>query len=218
MLKSFSIRTVVVLALVFSGCSGRRAPEGQPPLPVATVRTATMDVTPGLKLLARIELPDGFTPAPFSFPMWLQSGKEVGVAGIVKGRAVVMGYGGAGWSSERVIAEDGGAGLADGHIVDLSPSPDGMALAMAVEYPAQKRIDVMVRDLISAGNAHSVSSFDGEFDGASIGWVDQFTIALALRGHEGAQARPASDGSAKIAESGLYLVAINGMVTADFLK
>ena len=222
MLKSFSIRAAVVLALALAGCSARHPQERQPPLPTATVRTATMDVTPGLKLLARIELPDGFTPSPLYPPMWLQTGKEVGVAGTIKGRSVIMGYSGPAWHNERVIAEDGGAGAKDGHIVDAWPSPDGMAMALAVVKPGEGRLDVVVRDLISAGNGHPVSSFDGEFDGASVAWVDEFTVALALRAHQSAAAPAVADGEAAAsarhnASSGLYLIAINGMVTADFL-
>lgn len=223
MVKSLSIGAAAMLALTLAACSARHPQQHHLPLPTATVRTATMDVTPGLKLLARIELPDGFTPAPFYPPMWLQTGKEVGVAGLVKGKSIIMGYGGPAWRTERVIAADGGPGAGDGHIVDVSPSPDGMALALAVEHPAEKRLDVVVRDLISAGNGHPVSSFDGEFDGASIGWVDQFTIALALRAHEEAPGSATADGEASPApkgraSSGLYIIAINGMVTADFLK
>jgi hypothetical protein len=219
MTKSFVIGAALLLALSLAGCSAAR-PQ-QPPLPIATVRTATMDVTPGLKLLARIELPDGFTPSPSYEPMWLQSGKEVGVAGTVQGRSMVVGYSGAAWGTERMIAEDAGAGIKDGHIVDVAPSPDGMALALAVVDSHDKRLDVVVRDLIAAGDGHPVSSFDGEFDGASVGWVDQFTIALALRRRETTAPAATADGqgppAAAQASSGLYLIAINGMVTADFL-
>lgn len=223
MLKSFSTSAAILLALSLAGCSAKRPQERQPPLPTVTVRTATMDVTPGLKLLARIELPDGFTPSPFYPPMWLQSGKEVGVAGTVKGRSIIAGYGGPAWRNERVIAEDGGPGAKNGHIVDASPSPDGMAIALAVVNPAEKRLDVVVRDLISAGGGHPVSSFDGEFDEASVGWVDEFTVALALRAREGEAPSAVADGEAPTtakpaASSGLYLIAINGMVTAEFIK
>jgi hypothetical protein len=223
MLKSLSTCAAILLALTLAGCSAKNPQERQPPLPTATVRTATMDVTPGLKLLARIELPDGFTPSPLYPPMWLQSGKEVGIGGTVKGRAVIMGYSGTAWRTERIIAEDGGIGARDARIIDAAPSPDGMALAMAVVNPAQHRVDLMVRDLIAASDGHPVSSFDGEFDSASVGWVDEFTIALALRAHEPNPSPAAADGESPAvgnagAASGLYLIAINGMVTADFLK
>jgi hypothetical protein len=220
MTKAFAIGAALLLALSCAGCSAAR-PQ-QPPLPVVTARTATMDVTPGLKLLARIELPDGFTPSPSYPPMWLQSGKEIGVAGTVQGRSMVVGYSGAAWGTERILAQDGGAGIKDGHIVDVAPSPDGMTLALAVADSHDKRVEVVVRDVIAAGDGHPVSTFGGDFDGASVGWVDQFTIALALRRRETTVTAATADGrgappAAAQASSGLYLIAINGMVTADFL-
>ena len=76
---------------------------------------------------------------------------------------------------ERVIAEDGGIGAPDGSLVDLAASPDGMVLALAVVNSKEKRLDVVTRDVISEGAANPVSSFDGEFESASIGWLGDFT-------------------------------------------
>ncbi len=64
--------------------------------------------------------------------MWLQTGDEIAVAGSVNGRSVIVGYGESAWQSRRVIAEDGGTGAPNGHIVDVAPSPDGLTLALAV--------------------------------------------------------------------------------------
>src|ERR1700733_8387920 len=125
MLRSFLaiLATAILLALAVIGCSTRQA---KPTLPVVTVRTATMNITPGIEGLTRIALPNGFLPSPDYPPMWLQSGQEVAIIGSRNGRAVVMGYGGAGYRTQRVIAEDGGIGALGGKLIDFAANPDGM--------------------------------------------------------------------------------------------
>jgi len=216
----------LTLALVcgFAACS---SPPTKPPLPTEVVRTATMNITPGIEVLARVALPDGFAPSPDYPPMWLQSGQEVAIIGTRNGQAMVMGYGGSGYRSARVIAEDGGIGASDARMVDFAADPDGMVLALAEVSTEAKRLDVVTRDVISAGAASPVSSFDGEFDSASLAWLGDFTIPLALRSHADAlmeaprdqlglvrgQAAPAPGAS-----SGLYTITVSGAVTTGYLK
>lgn len=226
MLRSFLPILAVTIALSFGaiGCSTQKAPG--PPLPTESVRTATMDITPGIEVLARIALPDGLVPSPDYPPMWLQAGKEVAVVGTHDGHAMVMGYSGTGYRTSRVIAEDGGIGAPDGRIVDLAASPDGMVLALAVTNLKEKRLDVVTRDLISEGAANPVSSFDGEFESVSIGWLGEFTIPLALRAQTADQptqtplaATPDSTSAPlALASSGLYIVNLSGVVTTGYLK
>ena len=212
------------LALALVSCSTQKQPGRT--LPTEVIRTATMNVTPGVEVLARVALPDGFLPAPDYPPMWLQSGKEVAIVGTRSGHAVVMGYGGTGYRTERVIAEDGGVGAPDGSIVDLAASPNGMVLALAVKNQKEKRVDLVTRDLISAGAATPVSTFDGEFESASVGWLGDFTVPLALRasgnGEKSAEAPAANAESAPAsvaaASSGLYIVNLSGVVTTGYLK
>ena len=224
MFRSFlSFAVICVIAFTAAGCSTQK-PQGKRPLPVANVRTATMDITPGLEVLARIPLPGDFAPSPDYSPMWLQSGKEVAIVGTRAGHTVVFGYGGAAFGVPRVIAEDGGIGAPDGNIVDVAPSPDGMVLALAVYNPKDQRLDVVARDVISDAGAHPVSSFDGDFDIASVGWINQFTIGLALRVRAPDDAAisdrnaPTTLAIAAPASSGLYPIVINGPVTAGYLK
>jgi hypothetical protein len=218
-----SLRAILVaIAITVPGCSTQ---EQKPALPVVNVVTATMNVTAGIEVVARLALPDGFAPSPDYPPMWLQAGKEVAVAGTLKDHTVVMGYGGDGYQTARVIAEDGGIGAPDGSIVDLAPSPDGMMLALAVVSAKDKRLDVVTRDLISASAATPVSSFDGEFETASIAWLSNFTIPLALRARELTLKTPAgaSDTISRLpaapplsASSGLYTIGISGAVTTGY--
>jgi hypothetical protein len=228
MLRSFLPIFAITLALTFGavGCATQKPPGGNS-LPTETIRTATMNITPGIEVLARVALPDGFVPVPDYPPMWLQAGKEVAVAGTRAGHTMVMGYGGTGYRTARVIAEDGGVGAPDGSIVDLAVSPDGMVLALAVNKAQNKRLDVVTRDVISEGAANPISSFDGEFESVSIGWLGQFVIPLALRApaeSEAAQApatAPPDSTSAPIAagaSSGLYTVNMSGVVTTGYLK
>jgi hypothetical protein len=222
MLRSFLaiLATAILLALGVIGCSTRQT---KPTLPVVTVRTATMDITAGIEVLTRVALPDGFVPSPDYPPMWLQSGQEVAVIGSRNGRAVVMGYGGSGYRSARVIAQDGGIGAPNGKLIDFAPSPDGMVLALAAVEANPARLDVVTRDIISAGAASPVSSFDGDFDSASIGWLDDFTIPVALRAH--ASDEPPRDRlgimpvppPSSSASSGLYTINVSGAVTTGYL-
>jgi hypothetical protein len=184
-----------------------------------------MDITPGIEVLSHVALPDGFVPSPEYPPMWLQSGQEVGIAGTRNGHAIIIGYSGDGYRTERVIAEDGGIGAPDGRIVDFAANADGMVLALAVADAKQPRLDVITRDVISAGAASPVSSFDGTFESVSIGWLGDFTIPLALQAREAEP--PTRDRMGFVnapppptsgASSGLYTINVSGAVTTGYLK
>src|SRR5262249_44448848 len=134
-------------------------------------------------------MPDGFIPVAGRPPMWLQNGTEVGVVGTIKDHITVIGLSGTDWHDQRVIAAEVGEGAEEqGSIIDLAPSPDGMTLAMTVAVPSANRLDVGLRDLIASGPGHPVATFDGIYDVASIGWLNNSALALALRPH--AEATP----------------------------
>jgi hypothetical protein len=223
MSRSLSTAALFLLAVGAVACSTAAKPH---PPPVVTVRTATLDITPRVKVLTRVRLPDGFVPLASAGPMWLEGGKEIAIIGARAGRTVILGYGGAGWRTGRVIAADGAPGLGGGAIVDAAASPGGMAIALAVVNPKQKRVNVVVRDLIArGGSGHSVASFNGVFQSASVGWLDQVTIALALGPSPAAASTPAESAPAvadkqasQSSAPGLYLIQINGMVTAELVK
>lgn len=226
MLRSFLPIFALTIALLFGaiGCATQKPPAN--PLPTESVRTATMNITPGIEVLARIALPEGFVPSPDYPPMWLQAGKEIAIVGTRNGQAAIMGYSGIGYRTTRIIAEDGGIGAPDGRIVDLAASPDGMVLALAVTNTKENRLDVVIRDLISEGAANPVSSFDGDFESVSIGWLGEFTIPLALRAQPAEQpAAPSLAASPEatpapraLASSGLYTINMSGVVTTGYLK
>jgi hypothetical protein len=227
MLRSFLSLTVIATAfsVAIMGCSAKSPPAK--PLPVVTVRTATMNVTPGIEVLARIALPDGFVPAPDYPPVWLQGGKEVAVAGTRNGHSMVVGYGGAAYLTARVLAEDGGIGAPDGNIVDVAASPDGMMLALAVAHPNLKSLDVVLRDVISPTGAHPISNYGGDFESVSIGWLNDFTVPLALRSRTADPASISENSALAVsssrkpeapASSGLYIINTSGVVTAGYIK
>jgi hypothetical protein len=230
MLRSFLPTFTVAIALTFGvvSCS-TQTPHSS--LPLATVRTATMDITPGIEVLTRVALPDGFVPSADYPPMWLQAGQEVGIVGTQNGHALVMGYGGIGYRTARVIAQDGGVGAPDASIVDLAPSPNGMVLALAVANSKERRLDVVTRDLISEGAASPVSNFDGDFDSVSIGWLSEFNASLALRAHleseaaresatvpDSAPTPESNPAPSPAASSGLYVINLSGVVTTGYMK
>src|ERR1700730_11847870 len=109
MLRSFLPIPAIAIALTLTvvSCSTQNAEQGKTALPTETVRTATMNITPGIEVLTHVALPDGFVPSPDYPPIWLQAGKEVAITGTRNGHTVVIGYGGTGYRTERVIAEDG---------------------------------------------------------------------------------------------------------------
>jgi hypothetical protein len=185
-----------------------------------------MNITPGIEVLTRVALPDGFVPAAQYPPLWLQAGTEVAVVGVRNKRTIVMGYGGPGYRDARIIAEDGGIGAPDGVILDLAPSPDGMVLALAVMNPSKEQLAVVTRDVISEGAANPVSVFDGEFESVSLGWLDDFTIPVELRARNAspapveASSAPSDSAHPAVAgaSSGLYMITNSGIVTTGYQK
>src|ERR1019366_2072739 len=71
----------------------------------------------------------------------------------------------------------------EGTIADLAASPNGLTLATAMVAPGGNRVDVIIRDLIATGAGTVIASFNGPYDSISMHWVNNATIALALRRH-----------------------------------
>src|SRR5262249_55072206 len=113
MFRSVPTLLILGIAITIAACSTQKTP-AKPIVPVALVRTATMNVTAGIQVLARIDLPEGFAPAAEYPPMWLRNGEEIGVVGERGGHTVVMGYLTNASHEARVLAEDNGVGAPDG--------------------------------------------------------------------------------------------------------
>ena len=207
-----SVIALAALALAFcpAGCSLLRRPKPPkpPPAPLFQARTATLAITAGISLLAKIALPPGFAPAVGYPPMWLQHGMEIAVAGEVEGKTVVLGFSGANLANRRVLAQDFGASAAAGVIVDIAASPDGTSLATAVSQPQNNRIVVFLRDLTSRSDAegHVLASVDGSFALVHLTWLDSAALGLALRA-PALNTEPAGAGGATSdALDGLYVI------------
>jgi hypothetical protein len=207
-----SVIALVALALAFcpAGCSFLRRPKPPkpPPAPLFEARTATLAITAGISVLAKIALPPGFAPAAGYPPMWLQRGMEIGVAGEVEGKTVVLGFSGAKLANRRVLAEDFGAGAAAGVVVDIAASPDGSSLATAVSQSQNNRIVVFLRDLTSPSDAegHALASVDGSFPLVHLTWLDSATLSLALRAPAPNTEPAAAGGALSDALDGLYVI------------
>jgi len=225
MSRSFFI--ALCLALAAASCSTVLQP--RPPSPPPRLEaTATLTITAGVSVLASSPLPQGLAPAAGQPPLWLQNGTEIGVVGTTQGHIVVLGYGGPDWRSERVLAAETGADAAEeGTIVDLAASPDGMTLATAVVPHGERRLDIILRDLIAVGAGHSIMSFDGAYDSVSMSWLNSQTIALALRAHPEPPPPPAPTNSAPGAPppetplkpaDGLQLIVVSGPGSVAPLK
>src|ERR1700722_2755704 len=177
---------ILILALTvvsFASCStSEPAPKPGPPPFVA--RSTTLAVTNGIKVLTNVAMPSGFAPIPTRPPIWMQNGEEIGVVGTQGGHTIMYGLGGAAWRTGRILAaETGPAAAEEGTIADVAASPNGLTLATAMVAPGGDRVDVIVRDLIETGPGNAISNFNGRYDSVSISWLNDATIALALRAH-----------------------------------
>jgi hypothetical protein len=174
---------ILTLTAVSLGSCSTTAPPKPAPAPFVAHST-TLQVTNGIKVLTYVEMPPGFAPIPARPPLWLQGGEEIGVVGTQTGHTVMYGLSGPGWRKGRILAAESGPGAAEeGTIADLAPSPNGLTLATAIVAPDGNRVDVIVRDLIATGAGSAIASFNGRYDCISMSWLNDATIALALRQH-----------------------------------
>jgi hypothetical protein len=178
--------SVLILILVFvvslGSCSTTSPPKPTPPTFVA--HSTTLAVTNGVKVLTYVEMPQGFAPIPAHPPLWLQAGEEIGVVGTQAGHTIMYGLSGSEWRTGRILAaETGPAAAEEGTIADLAASPNGLTLATAMVAPDGNRVDVIVRDLIATGAGSVIARFNGRYDCISMSWLNDATIALALRQH-----------------------------------
>jgi hypothetical protein len=180
MSKSVLIVTLALAAASLASCStanGRKSIP--PPLPG---RSTTLEVTKGIKVLTNVEMPEGFEPIATRPPIWLQQGEEIGVIGTQAGHTIMYGLGGAAWRTGRILAAETGPAAAEkGTIEDLAANPNGLTLATAMVAPDGNRVDVIIRDLIATGPGNVIASFNGRYDSISMSWLNNATIALALR-------------------------------------
>ena len=180
--RSVLILILALTAVSVASCSSAKPPAPAPPPFVA--HSATLDVTAGLKVLTNVQMPEGFAPIATRPPIWLEEGDEIGVIGTQSGHTIMYGLGGTGWRNGRILAAETGPGAAEeGSIADIAVSPNGLTLASAVVVPGANRVDVVIRDLIATGAGNVIASFNGEYDSISMSWLNNATIALALRAH-----------------------------------
>jgi hypothetical protein len=189
-------RSVLILILAFTvvsvaSCS-TSTPAPKPGPPPFVARSTTLAVTTGIKVLTNVAMPSGFAPIPTRPPIWMQNGEEIGVVGTQAGHTIMYGLGGAAWRTGRILAaETGPAAAEQGTIADLAVSPNGLTLATAMVAPGGDRVDVIIRDLIASGSGSPIEEFNGRYDSISLRWLNDSTIALALRLHRG---EPADSG------------------------
>lgn len=181
---------------------GKATPAVSPP-PYAA-RTATLEITAGLKVAGVVSLPADFEPDMSRAPLWLGGGSEFGVLGTRDGNGMMLGIGGVGLSSQRVVLEDDGDGAAE-RLLDVAISRDGRRLATAMAAGSIDRLDINLADASNPDKSHRIASLDGQFDSAQLTWLTSGKLALVAHG-----AAPANDqvGSkaATVPISGLYLI------------
>ncbi len=175
----------MILALAAVSVASCSTANAHKPAPAPFVgRSTTLEVTHGIKVLTNVQMPDGFAPIPTRPPIWLRQGDEIGIVGTQAGHTIMYGLGGAAWRTGRILAAETGPAAAEvGTIADLAASPNGLTLATAMVAPGGNRVDVIIRDLIATGAGNVIAGFNGQYDSISMNWLNNATIALALRRH-----------------------------------
>jgi hypothetical protein len=226
--RSVLILILALLAACLGGCSSTTPPKAGPPPFLA--RSETLDVTNGIKVLTNVQMPAGFAPIATRPPIWLQNGEEIGVVGTQDGHTIMYGLSGAQWRTGRILAAEAGPAAAEeGTIADVAASPNGLTLAIAMVAAGGDRVDVIIRDLISTGKGNVLESFSGKYDSISMRWLNDATIALALRRHPEPPADTDSEQAAPDANQpdaeptptpsdGLQLIVVSGAGTVAPLK
>ncbi len=180
------ITTFLLLAIASGVCAcaskKKAAAKEVPNLPLVMPkeRTATLDIATGAKVVAKKVMPEGFAPSATA-PIWLQNGAQIVLVATKSDRTFVVAFDSATLSNPRIIASDFGPATPGGSIVGVAASPDGMTLATAVAEPANNQLEVVLHDVLTNGEGSRVASFPGQFDSVSMSWLDNHTIALALR-------------------------------------
>jgi len=148
--------------------------------PRYAARTATLEVTFGLKVAGVAPLPADFEPAMNRPPLWLLGGHEVGVIGNRAGKGVILGFSGPNLSRKKVIIEDEGTGAPEGRLFDAALSPDNHTLAAAVAALG-KQLDVNLIDVSNPSETLRIASLKGEFSSAQLAWLSSTQIVLAVQ-------------------------------------
>ncbi|MGH7839137.1 MAG: hypothetical protein ACREQC_15095, partial [Candidatus Binataceae bacterium] len=204
MIRSWPLFTALAVLSAISGCAGHKPPK----LATATpLRNGSLTFTAGIEVAASADLPADFAADPAYAPVWLDHGAEIAVAGRTNRKTIVLGFGGPGWAIQHVIAEDFGVGAPRGKLLDLAAAPDGLTVATAVAEPAEQRLEVIVRGTVSDSADRPMASFAGVYDWAQLKWLNDSTIALALR------TNPPGGASDDAGVVSLHLITVAGQPT-----
>ena len=182
-------RSVLILILALTAVERcvvlDSAPAPKPGPPPFVAHSATLDVTAGIKVsdqrpdAARVRA-DSLATADLD-----AGSEEIGVVGTQAGHTIMYGLGGAAWRTGRILAaETGPAAAEEGTIADHRGEPQRLDAGDGDGRDARRiDVDLIIRDLISTGPGNVIESFNGRYDSISMSWLNDATIALALRQH-----------------------------------
>jgi len=215
----FALLAVAALTSVGASACSQTTPPSQKPGAVGyAAQTATLDITNGIQVLGVVAMPSDTTLETGHAPLWLQGGSEVAVAArLSDGRGAVLGFSGPQLGNRRVIAQDFGTGAPDGRILDIVASPDGLEIATAVAEPTKHRLEVIIREALSVGGGHPVSSIDGTFEFAELTWLDRSRLALVAGAPHNTELAVGIEAGAKVPDRHLQIINVSGQPSTRVL-
>ncbi|MGD0073068.1 MAG: hypothetical protein ABSD31_01855 [Candidatus Binataceae bacterium] len=214
MRRPISIATATLVAasaLLASRFATISAAQANPPAPSAQAGAA---FTAKVPVIATIRMPAGYTSEGWP-PLWFEGG-ELAVIGRQSGRIIVLGYNGADFQQQRILAPD-----PDYHnsvILDLAENGTQTMLAAAIGNLEDGHIDVTLRDVSEDQPTRQLAHMEGRFSAAGLSWIDSTTLALELVSQPSSpQATPTSTPEASptptpappAAAGGIYALSLN---------
>ena len=216
MRRPIVIATATLLAasaLIAPKYARMSAAQPNPAPPLAQAGTALAAKVP---VIATISMPAGFTSEGWP-PLWFQGG-ELAVIGRQSGRIILLGYSGADFQQQRVLAPGNGPDDRSHVILDLAENPKQTILATAIGDLEDGHVNINVRDVSNDQPARQVAHLEGHFSAAGLSWIDDTTLALGLAPRlptpqatptSVPQASPTPTPGPPAAEAGLYAVSLH---------
>jgi hypothetical protein len=129
-------------------------------------------------VIATIPLPAGFSSEGWA-PIWFQGG-EVAVIARRRTRVFLLGYGGAGFQEQKVLAPAEGPDNRTTFVFDLAENRKQTMLALALGHLDDNHLDITIRNVSDNQPPHRLAHIEGSFAAVGLSWIDFATLALGV--------------------------------------